>query len=337
MAKHACESCHGPSPEHNNARPPKGEKRPPVDVVVQRRVRFSRWISAVRSAPPATRAESTSTGQAASIRRTTLPAPIATSAMWPRTRCLSKKTEAEVCFTCHAEQRSESFQFSHHPVREGKVGCSDCHNTHGSGGQSLLKEFTVNEVCYTCHAEQRGPFLWEHQPVREDCSSCHKPHGSTQSALLTIRSPFLCQTCHQNSRAGHEGLVSGRQSASRRRQPGAVQHAFGPRLSELPHEGSRLQRTLRRHADTLKASLPTELSSQTYQGPKYLTDGDADAVGRSKAKRQPTSTRLLVGCRFALDRPTCRKYFTDKSLRISELLNLPNNSNDVLRHHIGRG
>ena len=27
-------------------------------------------------------------------------------------------------------------------------------------------------------------------------------------------------------------------------------------------------------------------------------------VGRSKAKRQPTSTRADVGCRFALDRPT---------------------------------
>ena len=26
-----------------------------------------------------------------------------------------------------------------------------------------------NETCYQCHAEKRGPFLWEHQPARDDC------------------------------------------------------------------------------------------------------------------------------------------------------------------------
>ena len=40
------------------------------------------------------------------------------------------------------------------------------------------------------------------------------------------------------------------------------------------------------------------------QGPKTLIGQAYRFVGRSRAKRQPTSTRLLVGCRFALDRPT---------------------------------
>jgi DmsE family decaheme c-type cytochrome len=115
---------------------------------------------------------------------------------------LVKATQPEKCFTCHAEQRADSFKFSHHPIREGKVVCSDCHNPHGSPGPKLLKEFTVNEVCYTCHMEKRGPFLWEHEPVRESCLNCHTPHGSTEARLLVERPPYLCQECHANS--GHQ-------------------------------------------------------------------------------------------------------------------------------------
>ena len=115
---------------------------------------------------------------------------------------LVKITQPEKCFTCHAEQRADSFKFSHHPIREGKVVCSDCHNPHGSPGPKLLKEFTVNEVCYTCHMEKRGPLLWEHEPVRESCLNCHTPHGSSEARLLVERPPFLCEECHQEG--GHQ-------------------------------------------------------------------------------------------------------------------------------------
>jgi DmsE family decaheme c-type cytochrome len=107
-----------------------------------------------------------------------------------------KKTQPEVCFTCHQGQRADSRKFSHHPITEGKVTCADCHNPHGSAGPKMLAKNTVNETCYTCHAEKRGPFLWEHQPVAEDCSTCHTPHGSNITPLLKSRAPFLCQECH---------------------------------------------------------------------------------------------------------------------------------------------
>jgi DmsE family decaheme c-type cytochrome len=107
-----------------------------------------------------------------------------------------KKTQAEVCFTCHKEQRADGKKVSHHPVAEGKVACSDCHNPHGSTGPKLMKKNTVIETCFTCHAEKRGPFLWEHQPVSEDCTNCHTPHGSNISPLLKSRAPFLCDECH---------------------------------------------------------------------------------------------------------------------------------------------
>ena len=55
---------------------------------------------------------------------------------------------------------------------------------------------TVNETCWQCHADKRGPFLWEHQPVREDCTNCHNPHGSVNPRLLKEKVPFLCLDCH---------------------------------------------------------------------------------------------------------------------------------------------
>jgi DmsE family decaheme c-type cytochrome len=112
-----------------------------------------------------------------------------------------KKTQAEVCFTCHKNERADSHKMSVHPISAGKVTCSDCHNLHGSAGPKLLKKNTVNETCWTCHAEKRGPFLFEHQPVSESCLNCHTPHGSNITPLLKSRPPFMCQECHDGSHA----------------------------------------------------------------------------------------------------------------------------------------
>lgn len=117
-----------------------------------------------------------------------------------------KAAQAEVCFACHKTQRADANKLSHHPVVEGKVACSSCHNLHGSAGPKLLVKNTVNETCYTCHAEKRGPFLWEHPPASDDCSVCHTSHGSNQPSLLKARAPFLCGQCHQTS-SGHPNVV----------------------------------------------------------------------------------------------------------------------------------
>jgi DmsE family decaheme c-type cytochrome len=119
----------------------------------------------------------------------------------PQDKVLSKKTQTEVCYTCHKEQRADNHKISRHPVQEGKVACSDCHNPHGSVGPKLVKKNNVNDTCYQCHAEKRGPFLFEHQPVVEDCANCHNPHGSNIGSLLKSRAPFLCQECHDGTHA----------------------------------------------------------------------------------------------------------------------------------------
>jgi DmsE family decaheme c-type cytochrome len=119
----------------------------------------------------------------------------------PADPVLSKKTQTQVCFTCHKEQRADSLKVSTHPIDAAKVVCSDCHNPHGAVGPKLLKKNTVTETCFTCHAEKRGPFLFKHQPVAEDCTNCHTPHGSNISPLLKSRAPFLCQECHDGTHA----------------------------------------------------------------------------------------------------------------------------------------
>lgn len=128
-----------------------------------------------------------------------------------------RKTQTEVCFTCHKEQRADSHKISTHPIDAGKVICSDCHNPHGSAGPKLLKKNTVRETCFMCHADKRGPFLWEHQPVSEDCTICHTPHGSNLTPLLKSRAPFLCDDCHDgphNSEAAYGAGAGGIQSAA---------------------------------------------------------------------------------------------------------------------------
>jgi DmsE family decaheme c-type cytochrome len=108
-----------------------------------------------------------------------------------------KAAQSEVCFGCHKEQRVLMRRPSRHPIEEGKVACSDCHNSHGSAGPKLMVRDNVNDTCYQCHMEKRGPFVRTHQPVQEDCSICHNPHGTTNPSLLKVRAPFLCQSCHE--------------------------------------------------------------------------------------------------------------------------------------------
>ncbi len=110
-----------------------------------------------------------------------------------------RRAQSDTCFGCHPQERARMHRVSAHPLKEGQMRCSDCHNPHGSTGPSQLVRGTVNETCYSCHAEKRGPFLWEHAPVREDCTNCHEPHGSNHPPLLNSRGPFLCQQCHMAS------------------------------------------------------------------------------------------------------------------------------------------
>jgi len=113
--------------------------------------------------------------------------------------------DSETCFSCHKQMRAKMQRTSHHPVREGKMECSSCHDPHDSTRPKMVSATSVNDKCYECHTEKRGPFVWEHSPVRESCVNCHDPHGSNHPRMMVAMQPYLCQRCHANS--GHPGTI----------------------------------------------------------------------------------------------------------------------------------
>jgi DmsE family decaheme c-type cytochrome len=108
--------------------------------------------------------------------------------------------DPNVCYKCHQEVFALTQLPSHHPIREGKMVCSDCHDAHGQAERNLNAE-TVNLTCYKCHADKQGPFVYQHAPVEEDCSICHNPHGTVANNLLHQPTTFLCLRCHSGHRA----------------------------------------------------------------------------------------------------------------------------------------
>lgn len=111
---------------------------------------------------------------------------------------VNPRKSPETCYQCHLEKRGAFALPHHHPVENGKVGCADCHNPHEGravkgGGTSLASS---DETCFKCHTAQRGPFVFEHEALREGCQSCHAPHGSVNQKLLTERNQLLCLKCH---------------------------------------------------------------------------------------------------------------------------------------------
>ncbi len=114
------------------------------------------------------------------------------------------RADAETaCFSCHLDVKGKFMLQHHHPVPEGRMTCSDCHDSHGSdvratGGKMLLGAGLLgrDEKCFKCHKEQRGPFVFEHEAMREGCSVCHTPHGSINDKLLVAGPTITCIRCH---------------------------------------------------------------------------------------------------------------------------------------------
>jgi len=126
------------------------------------------------------------------------PGSIHADASGGKNNIINPKKNPEVCFTCHTDKRMEFRLPYHHPVLEGKMSCTDCHDPHGTDVMpwTATSENGANEVCFKCHNDKRGPYIWAHDAMREGCSSCHRVHGSVNDKLLVTRDYNLCLRCH---------------------------------------------------------------------------------------------------------------------------------------------
>jgi predicted CXXCH cytochrome family protein len=111
---------------------------------------------------------------------------------------VNPKSDPSTCYQCHLDKQGQ-FNLAHsHPIGEGKMSCSDCHDPHTGSARphSMMTLADQNASCTTCHTAQRGPFVFEHEASREGCTTCHEPHGTVNRKMLKAANNSLCTQCH---------------------------------------------------------------------------------------------------------------------------------------------
>jgi predicted CXXCH cytochrome family protein len=170
-----CESCHGPCSLHEDSG---GDVKPPFSFTAGR------------------------------------PQPEILSGRFPLETARAIET---ACYQCHPDVRGQFNLPSHHPVPEGRMTCVLCHPPHKgiamAGGSTRL--LSQEENCVQCHPAQQGPFVFEHEALREGCTTCHSPHGTVNAKLLTERDANLCLKCHFQQVQSGAILIGGVDHTSR--------------------------------------------------------------------------------------------------------------------------
>lgn len=102
------------------------------------------------------------------------------------------------CFVCHVDKKAEFQLQYHHPVPEGRMECIDCHDPHGEDVKAWSKTSILGpgEKCFRCHKEMKGPYVFEHDALREGCQVCHNPHGAPYDKMLIADQTVVCLRCH---------------------------------------------------------------------------------------------------------------------------------------------
>src|SRR5215467_3117801 len=64
----------------------------------------------------------------------------------PGSKALSAEAKDKICLTCHEDIRALVMRPSHHPIVEGKVKCTSCHNPHGALSPAMVNAESIKEL-----------------------------------------------------------------------------------------------------------------------------------------------------------------------------------------------
>lgn len=115
------------------------------------------------------------------------------------------------CTSCHKDVAAQTRMLYRHPVQNGQMDCTDCHDIHGRSavdGNRGRNTTAGAQLCENCHQEQSGPFLFAHEAVDQGCQTCHNAHGSPHRAMLVSRGNGVCLGCHVQTNFPSVGKVS---------------------------------------------------------------------------------------------------------------------------------
>ena len=201
-----CETCHGPSAEHNRAmkETPKGQQ--PKDMKI---------ISVKKFTPE--QHNSTCSGCHAKM------SPV-TNAYPPGERFFDHydlATLEDPDFYPDGRDLGENYTYTSWLMspcaKAGKINCVTCHTS--SGRYRFKAEEKANDACMPCHEKQvkNAPAHTHHRPdgPANKCISCHMPMTSfarmnrtdhsmlppTPSATMAYKSPNACNMCHTDKDA----------------------------------------------------------------------------------------------------------------------------------------
>ena len=115
-----------------------------------------------------------------------------------KSKIMNPVKDPKACYRCHIEQKMEFSLEYHHPVPEGRISCSDCHELHKGEAKpwSATSAEGRNELCFECHPDKKGPYVYPHSAIDEGCTVCHSVHGSINDKMLVMRDSTLCLQCH---------------------------------------------------------------------------------------------------------------------------------------------
>ncbi|MHB8875077.1 MAG: cytochrome c3 family protein, partial [Myxococcaceae bacterium] len=102
------------------------------------------------------------------------------------------KEEPELCGKCHDVRGKAPM----HSVITA-MGCTACHDPHGSENPASLKLWPQEKLCYECHPRKDDKKNVHSAVMLGECLGCHSPHAGEEAPLLKKSRLEVCFECHE--------------------------------------------------------------------------------------------------------------------------------------------